>query len=41
MNNTKKEYVAPVVNVIYVDKDVITSSAPTVETPDQPWEPVF
>ena len=40
MNNTKKEYVAPVVNVIYVDKDVITSSS-SVETPEQPWEPTF
>ena len=26
MNNTKKEYVSPEVNVIAVDKDVITSS---------------
>ena len=26
MNNTKKEYVSPEVNVIAVDKDVITAS---------------
>ena len=26
MNNAKKEYVSPEVNVIAVDKDVITSS---------------
>ena len=32
MNNEKKEYVAPVVNVITVDKDVITTSSK-----DTPW----
>ena len=32
MNNAKKEYVSPEVNVIAVDKDVITTSA--VETPE-------
>ena len=33
MNNEKKEYVAPVVNVITVDKDVITVS----DGKDTPW----
>lgn len=36
MNNAKKEYVSPEVNVIAVDKDVITSSA--VDFPEVPIE---
>ena len=32
-NEKKKEYVAPEVNVIYVDKDVITVS----DGKDTPW----
>ena len=40
--NNKKEYVSPEVNVIIVDKDVITSSVPSVETPDMnDWQPEF
>ena len=31
MNNAKKEYVSPEVNVIAVDKDVITNSVQTPE----------
>ena len=37
MNNTKKEYVAPEVNVIIVDKDVITVSG---DKTDLPWMPL-
>ena len=32
MNNTKKEYVSPEVNVIAVDNDVITTSS--IDTPE-------
>ena len=35
MNNEKKEYVAPEVNVIIVDKDVITTS--TGDDKELPW----
>ncbi len=33
MNNTKKEYVSPEINVIAVDKDVITTSIQFPEIP--------
>ena len=35
MNNAKKKYVSPEVNVISVDKDVITVSG---DEPDYNWE---
>ena len=34
MNNAKKEYVSPEVNVIAVDKDVITSSGDIIDFPE-------
>lgn len=37
MNKGKKEYVSPEVNVIAVDKDVITSSGP-IDFPEVPVE---
>ena len=41
MNNAKKEYVSPEVNVIAVDKDVITTSEGDIDAPvDTPELPI-